>query len=215
MTATHRAIGGDPELFLEWIALHEVTHALQFSGVPWLRDHIAGLLDQLIETSAGGIDGARLRSLARRLVTSDPRETVRKLLRGEAARLLAGPEQAELMERLQAVMAVIEGYAEHAMDHSAPERAEDLAQLRQQLEERRANRGGLGTVIARLLGLEMKMQQYRLGKAFCDAVVQDGGIAALNAVWSSPEAMPTPEELQAPDAWMRRSATLAAPATHA
>ena len=125
LESTHRELGGDPAVFLEWVALHETTHALQFGAVPWLRDHIASMLAELIDASAGGIDGARLRSLARRLLTSDPRETVRRLLRGEAARLLAGPEQAAILDRLQAVMAVVEGYAEHAMDNASPEREDD------------------------------------------------------------------------------------------
>jgi coenzyme F420 biosynthesis associated uncharacterized protein len=209
LDATHRELGGDPALFLQWVVLHETTHALQFSGVPWLRDHIASTLEELIEASSDGIDGARLRSLARRLVTSDPRETVRKILRGEAARLLAGPEQAALLDHLQTVMSVIEGYAEHAMDRAASERQSELVKLRVRLDERRQSRTGLGVAIARLLGLEMKMQQYQLGKAFCDGVVEQAGLGALNLVWSSPEAMPSAQELESPSAWVRRAGALA------
>jgi coenzyme F420 biosynthesis associated uncharacterized protein len=209
LVSTHRELGGDPELFLEWIALHETTHALQFGGVPWLRDHISSLLGELIESSARGIDGAQLRSLARKLVTSDPRETVRKLMRGEAARLLAGPEQAALLDRLQAVMSVVEGYAEHVMDHASPEREAELAKLRDRLDVRRESRSGLGNAIARLLGLEMKMQQYRLGKAFCDDIVDRGGVDALNVVWSSPDALPRADELEAPAAWFDRVGAVA------
>ncbi len=209
LEATHRELGGHAAVFLEWIVLHETTHALQFGGVPWLRDHIASTLRELIESSSNGIDGARLGALARRLVTSDPRETVRKLLRGEAARMLAGPEQAALLDRLQAVMAVIEGYAEHTMDRAAPGREADLAELRARLDERRQSRAGLGVAIARLLGLEMKMQQYRLGKAFCDGVVEKAGLDCLNLVWSSAEAMPTADELESPAAWIERVGTLA------
>lgn len=210
LEGTHAQLGGAAAAFLEWVALHETTHALQFGGVEWLRQHISELLAGLIEASAAGLDGARLRELARRLVTSDPRKTVRSLLRGELARALAGPEQAEALDRLQAVMAVVEGYAEHVMDRAAPERAPEFAQLRRKLDERRESRGGLGEAIARLLGMELKMQQYRLGKAFSDAVVDEGGIDALNQVWAAPDALPSLDELEAPHAWLERLSVAAA-----
>ncbi len=209
MESTCRELGADPELFLEWVALHEITHALQFGSVPWLGDHLSSLLGELIDSGAGGVDAAALRDLARRLVTSDPRRTVRALLRGEAARMLAGPEQGRLFDRIQAAMALIEGYAEHAMDHASTSRTDELARLRARLEERRQSRTGLGTVIARLLGLEVKMEQYRLGKAFCDAVVAEAGIGALNRAWAEPSALPTLGELETPSDWVAR---VAAPA---
>jgi len=210
LEATHRELGGDASAFLEWVALHESTHALQFAGVEWLRPHISELLDGLIEASASGLDAARLRELGRRLVTSDPRKTVRGLLRGELARALAGPEQGEALDRLQAAMAVVEGYAEHVMDRADPERAAEFALLRDKVAERRETRGGLGEAIARLLGMELKMRQYRLGKAFCDAVYDEGGIDALNQVWAAPDALPSLSELEAPHAWLGRLTAAAA-----
>jgi uncharacterized protein (DUF2342 family) len=60
-------------------------------------------------------------------------------------------------------------------------------------------------VISRLLGVELKLRQYRLGKAFCDAVAADAGIEGLNEVWSSEEALPTLEELERPMDWVRRA----------
>lgn len=206
---THRALGGPADAFLEWVALHETTHALQFGAVAWLRPHLADLLQQLIELSSAGLDGARLRELGRKLVSSDPRQTVRSMLRGELARALISPGQTDLFDRMQASMAVVEGYAEHVMDLAAPERAEEFGALRKRVDARRESRGGLGEVVARLLGLEMKLRQYKLGKTFCDAVAAEGGIAALNEVWASPEALPTPAELEAPDTWLVRMRTAA------
>ncbi len=103
-------------------------------------------------------------------------------------------------------MAVIEGYAEHVMDRAAPERAPEFEALRAGIDERRQGRGGLGEAVARMLGMEMKLRQYRLGKAFCDGVEAEVGIDGLNAVWSSPDALPTPAELKRPDEWIARSA---------
>ena len=83
-------------------------------------------------------------------------------------------------------MSVIEGHAEHVMDAAAPELGPELAELRERLDRRRARRGGLGEVIARLLGIDLKLRQYELGKAFCDGVAERGGADALRLVWRSP-----------------------------
>ena len=210
LLATHAELGGESGAFLEWVALHETTHALQFGAVEWLRPHLSGMLDDLIESGSAGIDTAALRSLARRLVTSDPRKTVRAILQGDLATAFVGGRQREVLDRLQTAMAVIEGYAEHVMDRAAPERAEEFGALRAGIEERRRGRGGLGDVIARLMGIEMKMRQYRLGKAFCDTVESQVGIEGLNQVWASPEALPSPAELERPAEWLARHPAVAA-----
>lgn len=210
LVATHAELGGGPDAFLEWVALHETTHALQFGAVDWLRPHISGMLDELIAASSAGLDTGKLKALARRLVTSDPRQTVRAILRGELATALMGGEQGEVLERLQATMAVVEGYAEHVMDRAAPERADEFAALRRGIDERRQGRGGLGEAVARMLGLELKMRQYVLGKAFCDAIEARAGITGLNGVWDSPDALPSPAELEAPETWLARRGAVAA-----
>ena len=201
----HAELGEDPDLFLRWIAIHETTHAAQFGAVPWLRSHLAGLLGELVSGASARLDGSSLRGLARRLFRSDPRATIRTVLQGDLPRLLAGPQQSRILDRLQATMSVVEGYAEHVMDAAAGDRDPGYARLRARLEARRESRGGLGEVISRLLGLELKMRQYRLGKAFCDAVASDAGIAGLNRVWESPDSIPTIDELERHGEWLRRT----------
>jgi coenzyme F420 biosynthesis associated uncharacterized protein len=204
LAAAHAELGEGPELFLRWIALHETTHSVQFASVPWLRPHLAALLDELIKAASARVDLAWLRQVAGRLLRADPRATIRAILRGDLPRLLAGPEQARTLDRLQAAMAVIEGHAEHVMDAAAERLDPGYGRLRERLQARRAKHTGLGDVIARLLGLDLKMRQYRLGKAFCDAVVGEAGIDGLNEVWRGPEALPSLAELQLPDDWLAR-----------
>lgn len=206
--ATQLAV--DPEGFLLWVTIHEQTHSIQFAAVPWLRSHVAALITELIESAGGGIDFSALVAAARRLVAEDPREALRQAMRGELTRVLAGPEQAAIFDRMQAVMAVIEGYAEHVMDAAAAD-DESLAMMRKRMTARRARRGGLADVIARMLGLGMKLRQYELGKAWSDAVVAREGIRGLDRVWEAPERLPTLAELEAPDLWIDR--VLASPAT--
>lgn len=210
LAAAHLELGEDPGLFLRWVALHESTHSIQFASVPWLRPYLGKLLEQLIGVASSRLDPGFLRGLARRLFRSDPRAAVRTILRGDLARLLAGPEQRETLDRLEASMSVIEGHAEHVMDAAAEKIDPGYARLRARLEARRASRGGLGEAIARMLGLELKLRQYRLGKGFCDAVVAEAGIETLNQLWHGPEALPTLAELERPPDWLARVGTRSA-----
>jgi coenzyme F420 biosynthesis associated uncharacterized protein len=196
----------DPDPFLMWISIHEQTHSIQFHSVPWLREHIAGLVSQMLDAASGGIDMRQVISRAKDLVTPDPRDGLRRILRGELTRIFASPEQREVMDRIQSVMAVVEGYAEHVMDEaSAGEPA--LAQMRERMDARRAQRTGLADTIARVLGMGTKLRQYEQGKRWCDAVAADAGIDGLDRVWRSPADLPSPPELEDPKAWMARVLT--------
>lgn len=205
MENARRDLDADPALFLRWVALHEATHVIQLERVDWLADHVRGLAAQLIEAAAQGLDASSLRKLARQ-VASEPRQFVRGLLRGELARLLADAPQRAVLDSLQATMSVIEGHAEHVMDSAAPELGPELPRLRRRLEERRLSRSGIGDAIGRLLGMDLKARQYRVGKAFCDSIVTSGGIEALSLVWRSPGDLPDLAELESPRLWMARVA---------
>jgi coenzyme F420 biosynthesis associated uncharacterized protein len=191
------------EPFVRWVTLHETTHAIQFASAPWLREHLGGLVRELLDSAASGVG---ISDLARRVV-SDPRAALSGFLRGDIARTLAGPEQAAILDRIQAAMTVIEGHAEHVMDAAAAEFVPGVEILRERLESRRASRGPLETIIGRILGLDLKLRQYELGKAFCDGVVERGGAGSLNRIWDGPESLPAPDELRRPEAWLERTAT--------
>jgi coenzyme F420 biosynthesis associated uncharacterized protein len=200
----------DSDELLRWVALHEITHALQFGGVPWLRGHIAGLVGELL--TGLEVDPKRLFSLPD---FGDLRGLVEKVREGDVTTLIVGPERRATLDRMQAFMAVLEGYAEHVMDEVGAQVIPDLPKLRTALDRRRRDRSGLLRIFERLIGMELKLRQYEQGKRFCDAVAKQGGIAGLNRVWDGPEQMPTLAELDDPAAWLDRtgrSAGEAAPA---
>ena len=205
LAEAHARLGGDRELFLHWISLHEATHAFQFSAVPWLREHLGGMVEELLRGATLDASLSELRDAMRRLLQSpDPRRLTSPLREGGLVRLLAGPREATLLRRLQAAMAVIEGYSEHVMDAIGVGLDPGYARLRQAVEAERDRRGGLDALIARLLGLDVKLRQYRLGKRFSDSVVERAGIDGLNGVWRSPQALPSPDELGQPERWLDR-----------
>jgi coenzyme F420 biosynthesis associated uncharacterized protein len=204
-----RDLDVDDDSFLSWIVLHELTHVLQFSGVPWLRDHLGSLMREYLATvevriergSAGGIP--TLPNFSKLI------ETFRE---GGLVALVQTREQRQIMDRVQTTMSVIEGYSEHVMDAVGESVLPSYAGLRDAMERRRRSRSAPERVLQRLLGFEMKMRQYEQGKQFCDAVVERHGIATLNRVWEAPESLPTVAELRRPDAWVERIAGLPAAA---
>jgi putative hydrolase len=117
-----------------------------------------------------------------------------------------GPDRRATFDRIQATMALIEGHAEHVMDAAGVDVLPELDQLRSALDRRRRERSGVWRIVERLLGLELKMRQYEVGKRFCDAVVAEQGIARLNRAWATPEALPSWPELEDPSSWLARVA---------
>jgi putative hydrolase len=158
----------------------------------------------LLDSSAKKLDSSNVRDAARSTLGTDPRRVASALLQGELVKALAGPEQVAILDRAQATMAVLEGHAEHVMDAAAADLGPEYGELRRRLDARREGRTGLEAIIGRLLGMEIKLRQYVLGKAFCDAVVAEAGVDGLNQVWASPEALPTLAELEKPAEWLRR-----------
>jgi coenzyme F420 biosynthesis associated uncharacterized protein len=196
----------DRDAFLLWVLVHEQTHSIQFAAVPWLREHLSGLVHELIDSATSGLDMGALIGRARGLVTPDPRAGLRRILDGELTRIFAGEKQGEIMDRMAAVMAVVEGYAEHVMDEASAE-VPELAVMRERMDARRARRTGLADLIARILGMGAKLRQYELGKRWCDAVAGEAGIEGLDKVWGSADALPTLAELDDPQAWIGRVLT--------
>jgi coenzyme F420 biosynthesis associated uncharacterized protein len=206
LAATQRRLGEPEELFLTWIAVHETTHAYQFESVPWLRGYLGGIVEDLLRATSLTTDVSELRGALRRFVPPTPGRVADRLREGGVVRLLAGPEQMRSIERLQAAMTVIEGYAEHVMDAIGAELDPGYARLRAAAEAERERRGTLDAIVATLLGLGMKLRQYELGKRFADAVVERASIDGLNAVWRSPAELPSHDEIERPERWLARVA---------
>jgi coenzyme F420 biosynthesis associated uncharacterized protein len=190
------------EDLLPWVVFHEVTHAVQFNGVPWLREHMAGMLSELLESVQVKVDPSVLLKLP---TVDDLRGLWDSVREGGLVTAVAGAERKALIDRLQAAMALIEGHAEHVMDAAGTPVLDNVPKLRAAMDRRRRERPPMFKLLERLLGLDLKLRQYEHGKRFCDAVVARGGIEALNRAWSAPERLPTLAELDDPAGWIRRT----------
>jgi uncharacterized protein (DUF2342 family) len=220
-----RTLDVDRDELVLWVSIHEITHAVQFAGAPWLREYLGGMLKELIEgmqvtisgrgsdedEDANGANGGpngwipSIGGWASNLPDqAELREMVERARRGELLRLTLGEDRWQLVERMQAAMSLIEGHAEHVMDQVGAEVLPSLPRLRAAMTRRRESRGLPWRVLERLLGLELKLKQYEMGRRFCDAVVDAGGPQALALAWSGPDALPTPAELEQPSLWIAR-----------
>ena len=189
-----------PRDFRLWIALHEVTHRAQFTGVPWLRGYF---LDQVGELLAGmEPDPRRLLSAAARAV-DEARRGRNPLDEGGFVSLLASDEQRAALARIQALMSLLEGHGNAVMNRLGVELVDGQARMASVLQARRNARGATA-LLHKLLGLEMKMRQYEVGERFVDAVDRAAGFRVIDVAWRGPEMLPTLAELDAPDTWLAR-----------
>jgi coenzyme F420 biosynthesis associated uncharacterized protein len=197
-----RSLDADLDELLSWVAFHEVTHAVQFAGVTWLRAHVAALLRELLDTLEVKVD---LKAALKLPSVDDLRALAEGLREGGLVHAVAGPERRALLERIQAVMALIEGHAEHVMDAVGESVLPNLPALRAALNRRRADRTPIVRLLERIIGLDLKLAQYETGKAFCDAVVAEGGIERLNVAWTEASLLPSAAELKDPPLWLSRT----------
>jgi coenzyme F420 biosynthesis associated uncharacterized protein len=194
-----RELEADPDDFRLWVCLHEETHRVQFTAVPWMRDHLFAEIQKLAETMepSGLLDGGGLDRIL---------EAVRgaKDSKGSLLDVVSTPEQKELIDRMTGVMSLLEGHADVVMDGVGPSVIPSVDRIRARFNERRKGVGVLDRVLRRLLGLDAKMAQYRDGAVFVRSVVDEVGMEQFNAVWERPEHLPSKAEIKDPKAWMTR-----------
>lgn len=185
--------------FRRWIAIHEVTHAVVFESVPWLKGHVNQLLKRYLTATSEGLasDGFQERAHA---VTSHYIE------RGQLSLLHAvlSREQIDLINQIQALMSVIEGYSDFVMDRIGKELLATYDRMKRAFDLRRRRKSGRERFFERATGLDMKMEQYVLGEQFVSYVETSQGIDFVNRVWRSQSDIPTRDELTHPEKWIVR-----------
>jgi coenzyme F420 biosynthesis associated uncharacterized protein len=198
-----RELGVDPHDFRRWVCLHEETHRVQFTSVPWLRGYVQGMMTEFLLASdldAGAIL-ERMRSAATAVAGA--------VRGGETESLIEAmqtPAQRALLDKLTAVMTLVEGHGDYVMDAVGPRVVPSVEDIRAKFSQRRGSAGRLEQIFRRLLGIDLKMKQYEQGSRFVSTVVEEAGMAGFNKVWTSPETLPTRAELANPREWLERVA---------
>ncbi|GAA1998940.1 zinc-dependent metalloprotease [Catenulispora subtropica] len=199
IVSVERELQVKPEDFRLWVCLHEETHRTQFAAVPWLRAHILGEIEAFIagmDTDPGAL-AKRLREAGQKR-----RETGEKRPLTE---LVQTPQQLAVLDRMVAVMSLLEGHADVVMDGVGPRVVPSVADIRRKFGQRRAKGASrIDALVRRMIGMDAKIRQYRDGARFVNAVVEQAGMSGFNRVWTSPNTLPTRAEIADPGAWLTR-----------
>jgi coenzyme F420 biosynthesis associated uncharacterized protein len=196
-----KRFGFPPREFRLWLALHEVTHRAQFTGVPWLRPHFLSLVDGAL----GSVDPDPRRLIdGLRHAVDEVRAGRNPLDEGGLVALLATPEQREVLDRVSGMMSLLEGHGDVTMDRAGADRVPSAERFSRVLRARRDSRPGPAKLVQKLVGLEAKMKQYELGERFIAAVEAEGGPQLLARAWEGPAMLPSMAEIKEPAAWLGR-----------
>ena len=187
--------------FRLWIALHEVTHRAQFTGVAWLREHFLSLVDQSL--NAVNTDPKAFASAARQ-ITAARREGRNPFAEGGIAVLVASPEQREVLDQIMGMMSLLEGHGDVTMDRAGADRLSEIPRFRRVISNRRSQVGPLAKLMRQMMGIEAKMNQYAAGERFIAAVEEAGGMEFLDRAWEGPERLPSMAEIRDPSLWISR-----------
>jgi coenzyme F420 biosynthesis associated uncharacterized protein len=190
----------DPRQFRMWLALHEVTHQLEFAAIPWVRNHFTGLVERFIDAAEidSGEAMSRLQSLG------DPEQLSHLMSHPEELLpMLITPPQQEIAREIETLMALLEGYTEWVMDQIGSELLPEFSKIREGLNRRKAERSSVERLLEGLLGIDLKPAQYRQGERFVRAVA---GAGQLPKLWEGSATLPTPAELGEPTKWLSRVA---------
>ena len=200
LVAIQRELDVDAADFRAWVCMHEETHRVQFTAVPWLREHMITQAQSLVRdmTPTPSELTARTQEVLRRIPEAFSGRG------GGLAELFATSAQRERIAAVTAVMSLLEGHADVVMDEVGPSVIPSVEEIRSRFEGRRGGASALDKLLRRLLGLDAKLAQYRDGAAFVRGVQAEVGVDGFNAVWSSPDTLPRPAEIHDPLAWVRR-----------
>jgi putative hydrolase len=191
-----------PDEFRAWVAMHETTHAFGL-GRPWVREHFLGLVREV--AGALEFDLTAIQDRLEGFDLSDPQ----KLSEALGSDLLAGEltdEERLLLRRVQAFMAAAEGHANHVVSVIGEERLAGFSRIDEAVRRRHEGLSQEERAVERLLGIDVKQEQYRLGRAFCDHVAEATDETTLARMWESAEALPSMPELEEPRLWLARMA---------
>lgn len=187
--------------FRMWLALHETTHAFEFEGNPWVPRYFNGLLNQYLGTVqhdakllTTGLSG--LRTIVGRTRNRDENSSW--------VEAVMTREQRDIFGQLQALMCMVEGYSNHVMNAVGRDLLPTYDTISRRFEQRKSRRSPADELFGRITGLKLKMEQYRLGEEFIDAVVAARSHAVARRVWDGPEYLPSMEEIRNPSAWLTR-----------
>ena len=191
-----------PEDFRLWITLHEVTHAFEFAANPWIRQYLRSLMEKYFKSVSLRLEemGMRLRPQELR----NPQKLNEIINQGGLISVVHSPEQREILSQIQAFMSLVEGYSNLIMDMVGKEIIPSFKEMSIAFRHRRDSKSGAERFVERMLGFDLKLQQYQVGELFCKEVMEKKGLDFLNLAWKREENLPNGEEIRHAFQWIER-----------
>ena len=190
-----------PAEFRYWVALHELTHRAQFQGIPWVRDYFLSLVSELVDSAKP--ESGRLSKIVSEINLR--RNSGQQIIdeRGIFG-LFATPEQNAVVDKVQALMSLLEGHGHVVMDRLGAEHLKSQDRMSRILKGRRQDKRT--AAFFRITGLEMKLKQYKMGERFVLAVERQAGWETISLAFRGASSLPSLSEIEQPRAWLRRVA---------
>jgi putative hydrolase len=184
-----------------WVALHQSAHRFTFESIPGVSAHFFALFHNYVAALDIDLTGAfdRLQSLD---ITSP--ERLREVMADQGFfGLLDSPATRAGLERVQRFLALVEAFADRAVDAAAA-RLPTAGRISEAMARRRAEPAQGERMFANFVGLDVPPEQVRAAETFCHGVLTAADWPALLRVWDDPEFLPTETELSEPALWLAR-----------
>jgi coenzyme F420 biosynthesis associated uncharacterized protein len=182
-----------------WLVLHEATHGYEFEAVPWLKSYMRDLvsyhkkqIEKKISQIAKETSNSKLSSLLYRLLFS-----------GGFSELISLEENHSL-SKIQAFMAIIEGYSDYIMYKVSKKLISHSEAISNLFRRNKSSRNWAERLLEKIIGLDLKIQQYKLGYQFVSDLVSHGGMDLARQIWVKPDNLPSLTEIRNPHAWIER-----------
>jgi coenzyme F420 biosynthesis associated uncharacterized protein len=188
-----------PRDFRLWIAIHEVTHRVQFGHAIWLRGFLSSQVNEYLSTVQ--LDSHQMMEQLKRAADEARAGADWRGMGGVF--LLLSPEQRELFKRMQAMMSLLEGHASYVMNEVARDHVQDVDRMRRALSARRRS-SSVERTFQKAIGFDQKIQQYDAGERFVRTIVDRAGMSTFNLIWRSAADLPSHDEIVEPERWLAR-----------
>ncbi|MEO9220888.1 MAG: zinc-dependent metalloprotease, partial [Mycobacteriaceae bacterium] len=189
---------------LVYLAAREAAHQRLFGHVPWLRQRLLATVEEY--ASGISVDFSAIEDMARNIdpsTLSDP-AALEKVLGQGTFGPTTSPAQTAALQRLETLLALVEGWVDHVVSEAVQDRLPGAAALRETLRRRRASGGPAEATFATLVGLELRPRRLRDAAELWRLLSERGDAATRDAVWAHPDLLPSAADLDDPVAFAER-----------
>ena len=200
--AIERRYAFDPDGFRLWLAIHELTHRAQFTGVYWMREHYLSLVKNLLQEVQIATDETTKKSYSQIRLSNEPEDS--RFSEFKLSNFFTSIDQKDSINEIAALMTILEGHGDVIMSRAGKGHIRNQERFEKVVSQRRKSATGATKIFQKLLGIEAKLAQYEQGEEFINTIEESEGIDFLNTVWEDPGNLPKLEEIKDPNLWISR-----------